>query len=80
VLVGYVRGMAITLAAEREAEADTGLDADTWTDRDPALGRAMARHAGPALRRVGPYAYDLDRVFATGLDRLLDGIGSTGLT
>lgn len=79
-LVGYVRGMAITLAAEREAEADTGLDADSWTDRDPTLNRALARHAGPALHRVGPYAYDLERVFTTGLDRLLDGIGSAGLT
>ena len=80
VLVGYVRGMAITLAAEREAEADTGLDADSWTDRDPGVNRALDEHAGPALRRVGPYAYDLERVFATGLDRLLDGIGSAGLT
>jgi DNA-binding transcriptional regulator YhcF (GntR family) len=80
VLVGYVRGMAVTLAAEREAEADTGLDADAWTDRDPGVNRALARHAGPALRRAGPYAYDLDRVFTIGLDRLLDGIGSAGLT
>lgn len=80
VLVGYVRGMAVTLAAEREAEADTGLDADSWTDRDPGVNRALAHHAGPALRRVGPYAYDLERVFTTGLDRLLDGIGGAGLT
>jgi DNA-binding transcriptional regulator YhcF (GntR family) len=80
VLVGYVRGMAITLAAEREAEADTGLDADAWTDRDPGVNRALEHHAGPALRRVGPYAYDLERVFTTGLDRLLDGIGHAGLT
>ncbi len=80
VLVGYVRGMAITLAAEREAETDTGLDADSWTDRDPALQRALERIAGPALRRLGPYDYDLDRVFDVGLDRLLDGIGRSGLT
>ncbi len=80
VLVGYVRGVAITLAAEREAEADTGLDADSWTDRDPGVNRALQRHAGPALHRVSPYAYDLERVFTTGLERLLDGIGSAGLT
>lgn len=80
VLVGYVRGMAVTLAAEQEAEADTGLDADSWTDRDPAVVRALERHAGPALRRVGSYAYDLDRVFAVGLERLLDGIAHAGLT
>jgi AcrR family transcriptional regulator len=80
VLVGYVRGMAVTLATEQEAEADTGLDADAWTDRDPAITRALAQHAGPALRRVGPYAYDLDRVFATGLESLLDGIARAGLT
>jgi DNA-binding transcriptional regulator YhcF (GntR family) len=80
VLVGYVRGMAVTLAAEREAEADTGLDADTWTDRDPGLRRALDEFAGPALRRLGPYAYDLDRVFEVGLERLLDGIARSGLT
>ncbi|MDT7743535.1 MAG: hypothetical protein QOE59_2613 [Actinomycetota bacterium] len=80
VLVGYVRGMAITLAAEREAEADTGVDADSWTDRDVGLQRALGRLSGPALRRLGPYAYDLDRVFDVGLERLLDGIGRSGLT
>ena len=42
--------------------------------------RALARHAGPALRRVGPYDYDLHRVFTTGLERLLDGIESARLT
>lgn len=74
VLVGYVRGMAITLAAERDAEADTGVDADWFVDHDPATVHGMQRHAGPAIRRAGPYAYDLDRVFLTGLRALLDGI------
>ncbi|MCD2188918.1 GntR family transcriptional regulator [Actinomycetospora soli] len=71
---GYVRGMALTLAAERDAEADTGVDADHWIDHDPATVRGMARLAGPAIRRAGPYAFDLDRVFRTGLAALLDGI------
>ncbi|MDL5155837.1 GntR family transcriptional regulator [Actinomycetospora termitidis] len=74
VLVGYVRGMAMTLAAERDAEADTGVDADWWIDHDPATARGMSRLAGPAIRRAGPYAYDLDRVFRTGLTALLDGM------
>ncbi len=74
VLAGYVRGMAMTLAAERDAETDTGVGADHWIDHDPATVRGMQRLAGPAIRRAGPYAFDLDRVFRTGLDALLDGI------
>jgi AcrR family transcriptional regulator len=74
VLAGYVRGMALTLAAERDAEADTGVDADWFVDHDPATARGMARLAGPAIRRAGPYAFDLDRVFLVGLRALLDGI------
>lgn len=66
--------MALTLAAEQEAQADTGVDADTWSEHDPGLRAALRRHGGPALRRVGDYPYDLQRVFDTGIARLLDGI------
>ncbi|MDT8911987.1 winged helix-turn-helix domain-containing protein [Amycolatopsis sp. PS_44_ISF1] len=74
VLFGYVRGMAVTLAAEQEARADTGVDAEHFVDHDPRLRREMHRFAGPALRRAGPYVHDLDRIFHTGLTTLLDGI------
>ncbi|WP_433785430.1 GntR family transcriptional regulator [Actinomycetospora sp. CA-101289] len=76
VLTSFVRGMAVDLAAEVDAEADTGIDADTWVDHDPALREALRRHAGPALRRVGDYPYDLQRIFDTGLTALLDGFGT----
>ncbi|MEJ8279082.1 GntR family transcriptional regulator [Pseudonocardia spirodelae] len=73
-LTGFVRGMALTLAAEQEAEADTGVDADTWSEHDPGLRAALRRHGGPALARIGDYPYDLARIVDTGLARLLDGI------
>jgi DNA-binding transcriptional regulator YhcF (GntR family) len=73
VLTSFVRGMAVDLAAELDAEADTGIDADTWADQDPALRENLRRHGGPALRRVGDYPYDLQRIFDTGLTTLLDG-------
>lgn len=73
VLTSFVRGMAVDLAGELDAAADTGVDADTWADRDPALREALRRHAGPALRRVGDYPYDLQRIFDTGLAAVLDG-------
>ncbi|GLZ46247.1 GntR family transcriptional regulator [Actinomycetospora sp. NBRC 106375] len=76
VLTSYVRGMAVDLAAELDAEADTGVDADTWADRDPRLRETLHAHGGPALRRVGDYPYDLQRIFDTGLAALLDGFGS----
>ncbi|MEJ2860831.1 GntR family transcriptional regulator [Actinomycetospora flava] len=78
VLTSFVRGMAVDLAAEIDAAADTGLDADTWADRDPALREALRRHGGPALRRVGDYPYDLQRIFDTGLAALLDGFERIG--
>ena len=73
-LTSFVRGMAVDLAAERDAEADTGLDADTWVARDRGLHEALRRHGGPALRRVGDYPYELPRIFDAGLRVLLDGI------
>ncbi|MBN9790395.1 hypothetical protein DMP17_17550 [Pseudonocardia sp. TMWB2A] len=73
-LTGFVRGMALTLAAEQEAQADTGVDADTWADHDPGLRTALRRHGGPALRRIGDHPYDLQRVLDTGIARFLDGI------
>ena len=74
VLAGFVRSTALDLAAERDAEADTGVDADTWVDHDPAVRAALRRYGGPALGRIGPYPYDLQRIFDTGLATLLDGI------
>ena len=73
-LCNYVRGMAINLGAEAEAEADTGFDADTWAARSRQVRETITAERYPALARVGDYPLDLDRLFETGLDRLLDGI------
>jgi DNA-binding transcriptional regulator YhcF (GntR family) len=73
-ITSFVRGMAVELAAELDAEADTGIDADTWAGQDTALHEHLRRHGGPALRRVGDYPFDLQRIFDTGLRALLDGV------
>jgi DNA-binding transcriptional regulator YhcF (GntR family) len=73
-LCTYVRGMAINLGAEADAEADTGLDADTWAERDPRIQRALAARPHSAIARVGAYTPDPERLFTLGLAGLLDGI------
>jgi AcrR family transcriptional regulator len=71
----FVRGVAIGLLPEAEAEADTGMTGDEWADRSPAVGGMLARF--PALSRLasrGNYVLDLDTIFEFGLRQLLDGL------
>ncbi|RZT86765.1 TetR family transcriptional regulator [Pseudonocardia sediminis] len=79
ILFGYVRGAAVNLAPEAAAQADTGLDADTWAAQADPIGAALATGDFPALARLtdGPedYPFDLDRLFESGLRRTLDGFG-----
>ena len=83
VLLNLVRGFATNVEAEVDSEADSGLTADEWMDTQrEALDAAMAGQDLPALRsvltefgRVG-YAYDLDRLFALGLELMLSGIAA----
>lgn len=76
VFTAFVRGLATDLAAEEQALADTGMDSDAWTSVDPALAKVFRQHAGPALRAIGEYPYDVDRVFERGLAAVLDGFGT----
>ncbi|MGW6708136.1 TetR/AcrR family transcriptional regulator C-terminal domain-containing protein [Streptomyces sp. NPDC054956] len=78
-LLNYVRGIAVNLEAEREAEAHSGLDSEEWMDdQEPALLAILATGRFPALSRLATAGYDLDldALFEFGLQRLLDGLAS----
>lgn len=75
-LFGYVRGTALSIEPEVEAEADTGLSADEWVDaHDDLFAPVIDSGVFPAFSRVvsSPFDFDLDAVFEFGLQRLLDG-------
>jgi AcrR family transcriptional regulator len=76
-LFNYVRGNAINIESEVEAEALSGLNAEEWMDtQEPALWKILAAGRFPIFERLATegYDFDLDDVFEFGLQRLLDGI------
>ena len=75
----YVRGVALALEAEVQAEQDTGMTADEWADQ----------HIGPIATMISledlagfravfqpgfDFDYDLDQLFELGLELVLDGL------
>ncbi|HEY0806585.1 MAG TPA: TetR/AcrR family transcriptional regulator C-terminal domain-containing protein [Pseudonocardiaceae bacterium] len=85
-LFNYVRGTAVNLELEAEAEATTGMDNEEWMDtQESALRRIIATGDFPMFERVATaeYDFDLDNLFEFGMQRLLDGMavlinGATG--
>ncbi|MGK5637512.1 TetR/AcrR family transcriptional regulator C-terminal domain-containing protein [Streptomyces sp. URMC 126] len=76
-LINYIRGTAVGIEADEEAEEATGMDADRWMDaQEPALRQVLADGRFPTMARLTavPYDFDLDGLFEFGLRRLLDGI------
>jgi hypothetical protein len=76
-LVNYVRGTALNLELEAEAEAVTGVDSEEWTNAQAATMRTLAETGEfPVFTRYvsQEYDFDLDKLFEFGLGRLLDGI------
>ncbi|HEX4215318.1 MAG TPA: TetR/AcrR family transcriptional regulator C-terminal domain-containing protein [Candidatus Dormibacteraeota bacterium] len=76
-LFNYVRGVAVNLEMEAEAEASSGMDNEEWmTTQEPAFRSAIAQGQFPAFERVvaARYDFDLDTIFEFGVQRLLDGI------
>jgi DNA-binding transcriptional regulator YhcF (GntR family) len=76
-LFGHVRGTAMNLHSESQAEQDTGLTADEWLATQETDMRALLASGGyPGLRWVVEQDYDndLDRLFEFGLGILLDGV------
>ncbi len=75
-LVNYVRGTAVNLELEAEAEAASGRSSEEWLDTQQSTLRSIvAGGAFPVLKRLieAEYDFDLDALFEFGLQRLLDG-------
>lgn len=78
-LFTYVRGTAIEIAMEADAEADSGLDQTAWEEGHQQATRSLmvsGRYPRFAQLIADGYDFDLDRVFDFGLQRLLDGIAT----
>jgi Tetracyclin repressor-like, C-terminal domain len=75
-LFNYVRGTAVNLEPEAEAEAVSGLNTDEWMETQvPTLRSIIGDGRFPTFERIvsTPYDFDLDALFEFGLQRLLDG-------
>jgi hypothetical protein len=80
-LFAYVRGVALVMEAEAQAEQDTGVTADEWvTEQGDKLGAMIAMGDLPAFRELladgFDYEYDLDKLFEFGLEVFLDGLAT----
>jgi AcrR family transcriptional regulator len=76
-MINYVRGTAVNLEAEAEAEAATGLNSEEWLQtQDAQFWTSLPPDGYPLFRRLISQEYDfsLDEIFEFGLQRLLDGL------
>lgn len=76
-LFNYVRGTALNLESEAQAEASSGLNNDEWMDaQQGALRSILDGGAFPLLTQItdATFDFDLDVLFETGLRYLLDGL------
>jgi DNA-binding transcriptional regulator YhcF (GntR family) len=77
-VANYVRGTAVNLEAEAQAEQDTGLTDDEWMQaRQDQLATVLASGDLPMIARyvTAPGAgFDLDELMEYGLRRILDGL------
>ncbi|MEU4578208.1 GntR family transcriptional regulator [Nonomuraea sp. ATR24] len=70
-LVNYVRGTAVNIESETDAERDTGLTSTQWMSRRLTVeGRLIKQVTDPRV------AIDLETIFAFGLERVLDGLST----
>jgi len=82
VVLGYVRGAAVSLVETAEAPERTGqTDDQWWTALAPSLEKVFDPQRYPLAARVGTAAtehyrgaYDAEHAFEFGLERLLDGV------
>jgi len=76
-LVNYVRGTAVNIELEAEAEAVTGVGNEEWlVAQEPRFRAIVETGAFPVFTRYVSQDYDfsLDQLFEFGLGRLLDGL------
>jgi hypothetical protein len=77
---GYVRGVALNLEAEAQAEQDTGMTADEWvTSQADELTALISSEHLPGFRALArldgfDFDFDLDQLFEFGLELVLDGL------
>jgi AcrR family transcriptional regulator len=78
-LFSYVRGTAVNLESEAEAERDTGLTDDEWMqEQEPRMASITLSGEFPVLARVveRDIDFNLESFFEFGLQRLLDGMAA----
>jgi len=78
-LVSFVRGTALNLEMEAEAEAASGVDSEEWLNaQEPRLRAIVQAGAFPVFSRYVSQEYDfsLDELFEFGLGRMLDGLAA----
>jgi hypothetical protein len=78
----HVRGTALNLELEAQAEAETRQTSEQWMRaNEPALRSVLATSRFPLAERVitTGYDFDLDGLFEFGLQRMLDGLGTAGV-
>jgi AcrR family transcriptional regulator len=77
-LASYVRGTAVNLEPEAQAEQDSGMTSEKWMESQGALMAVIVSSgAFPMLAAVAnddDLALDLDSLFDFGLRRLMDGL------
>ncbi|WBQ06653.1 GntR family transcriptional regulator [Kribbella sp. CA-293567] len=77
---GHVRGVALNLETEAQAEQDTGLTADEWADQQAGrLAALVAEQDLAGFRALAQpdgfdFDFDLDQLFEFGLGIVLDGL------
>jgi AcrR family transcriptional regulator len=78
-IFNFVRGTAVHMEAEAEAERDTGLNADEWMESQAKVYNTIVDTGGfPMLSGFAAqenFELDLDLLFELGLRVVLDGIG-----
>ncbi len=76
-LFNHVRGTALNLEGEAEAEVGTARSAEDWlAEQEPILWELVSGGRFPNFADVikrAPFDFDLDTLFEFGLQRLLDG-------
>lgn len=78
-LFGHIRGTALSLSSEVDAERHTGMTNEEWLEnQDTAMAEVFGSEEFPMLGHVAEvgFDFDLDRVFEFGLQRLLDGLAA----
>jgi AcrR family transcriptional regulator len=78
-LVNYVRGTAMNLELEAEAEAATGVGNEEWLKaQEPQMRAILDPDVFPVFSRYVSQEYDfsLDQLFEFGLGRILDGLAA----